>query len=213
MPRTPHPAHRARRIVALASGASYLGVTASIAMATTLANQTDDVDATITSPTSPDSDELALRLDGSATPSSTATIGGLEPPDRDPTTLDLRPTTSELGFDGSQPDSTEPDRTEPDSTAGAASPSSTRPPTSTPAPSTGPASSQPTSTEATIPSTQPTTTTTEATTSTTSGATTTTEATTTTTQPTTTTTEATTTTTQPTTTTTEATTTTTSGAS
>lgn len=63
-----HPARRARRIVALASGASYIGLTASIAVATTLSNDAEEVETAIVPAAATNGEPLALQLDGSATP-------------------------------------------------------------------------------------------------------------------------------------------------
>lgn len=66
MSRTLHPARRARQIVAVVSGVSYLGMTSSIAVATALASDAEDVDAVI--PVAGENDSaLALELDGAAT--------------------------------------------------------------------------------------------------------------------------------------------------
>lgn len=206
MSRTHHPARRARRIVALASGASYLGLTGSIAVATNLSSEADEVAVDVPT-TVPDPDSLALDLDGAAAPVSSTTIAGSST-----TSFDLFgdpgaavPATDPFSSSSIAPEATAPPTTPGSPTTSAPTTAAPTTPSSAAATTAAPTTAAPTTAApTTAPTTAP---------PTTAGETTTTAQQTTTTQATTTTTQATTTTTQATTTTTQATTTTTSGAS
>ena len=187
MSRTHHPARRARRIVALASGASYLGLTASIAVATTVSTASDDVAADVPT-TAPDPEALALDLGGAATPVSSTAVIALsttelnlfDAADESSTTIDPTSSTSAT-IGATQPPATTASPNTPTTPAPTAAPTTPAPtagPTTTAAPTTGPSASTGETTTTVAPTTTTeaptTTTTTEATTTTTTEATTTT---------------------------------------